>query len=82
MNKEIELEEEYAVILLPKNSVEIKMNVKVFENSELMTVSKLMSLDDIREAFKQADEGYIDPDATYTLTDKGKSLAGLIADSL
>lgn len=82
MNKEIELAEEYAVILLPKNSVEVYTEVKVFENGELMTVSKLMSLDDIREAFKQADEGYIDPDATYALTDKGKALAELIADGL
>ena len=76
--KIIELKEKYALVYLPENAVEIEINAKVYENSELITVGKTLSLSEIKEAFdeyKTAEEiGYIPPDATFILTDTGKEL--------
>ena len=73
-NNEIELCEDYAVIMLPENSVEVRLEVKVFENGELMTVQKTMDFGDIRQAFKMGEEDLFPSDAVYQLTDRGREL--------
>lgn len=67
----IELQEHRAMMYLPENAVEVTMAAKVFENGELQTVSKTYNMSQIREMFRKADDGYVDDDDMFTLTDKG-----------
>ena len=72
--KTVELDEHRAMIYLPENAVEVKVSAKVYHEGELIDASKKMTLEDIREAFRKADDGYIDDDDVFYLTDKGKAL--------
>lgn len=69
----IELQEHRAMMYLPENAVEVTMAAKVFENGELQTVSKTYDMQEIREMFRKADDGYIDDDDTFVITDKGRA---------
>ena len=69
--EEVELMNHRAMIEIPENAVELDLRIKVFENGELIKVGAKYSLNDIREMFRKADEGYIDDDDTFTITDKG-----------
>lgn len=71
--KTIELMEHRAMIYLPENSVEVTVIAKVFENGELQTVSMTYDMQKIREMFRKADDGYIDDDDVFVLTEKGKA---------
>lgn len=73
MNETIELEEKWAVISIPKDTVEIELNIKVFYNGELVKVGTVMGLDDVRTALRKAEEGYIDEDDRFVSTDNGKA---------
>ena len=78
MNKEILLNEKYAIISIPETAVEVELNIKVFADGEVKKVGKTLSIEEIRETFKEYEEaedcGYIPPDATFRLTDKGKKM--------
>lgn len=75
----VELDNQYAIVELPENCVELTLQCKVYLNGELQTVMRTMSMKDIREAFdeyKDAEEmGYIPPNAIFTLTEEGKRYA-------
>ena len=79
MSKEILLSEKYAIISIPETAVEVELNVKVFTGGGVEKVSRTLSMEEIREAFNEYEEaedcGYIPPDATFRLTEKGKELA-------
>ena len=82
-DKTIELDEEFAVITLPPNAVEAEINVKVFQDGEIIKVYKMMDMQDLKTAFRKAEEGYIDEDARFVLTDKGREwLDSLMEDDL
>ena len=68
----IELEEVRSIIGIPENSVEIEMNIKVFEDSELIEVTKTLNLQEIREAIKKAEDGYIGEDGKFVITEEGQ----------
>ena len=74
-NKEyMELSEHRAILFgLPEHAVEVEICANVFENGKLFNVSKTMNMDEIREAFRKADDGYIDDDDRFVLTDSGKA---------
>lgn len=78
MNKEIKLNEKYAIISIPETAVEVELNVKVFTGGGVEKVSRTLSMEEIREAFSEYEEaedcGYIPPDATFILTDKGRKM--------
>ncbi len=69
----VELMEHRAMVCLPEDSVEVQINCKVYKDGELIIVKKTMSMSDLRTAFKKADDGYIDDEDTFVLTDKGKA---------
>ena len=75
----VELDNQWAIIEIPENCVELTLQCKVVINGELQTVMRTMDMKDIREAFdeyKDAEEcGYIPPNAIFTLTEKGKDYA-------
>lgn len=67
----IELTEHRAMVTMPENSVEVDIVAKIFHEGKIMEVHKIMSMEDIRTAFRKADDGYIDDDDEFVLTDKG-----------
>lgn len=68
----IEVKTHRAMIDLPENAIEITVTAMVYEGKKLQEVSKTYDLNDIREMFRKADEGYIDEDDRFVLTDKGR----------
>ena len=74
VENEISLLEHRAILFgFPEHAVEVEIQAKVFENGELLNVTRKMNMDEIREAFRKADDGYIDDDDRFVLTDKGKA---------
>lgn len=69
--EEIKLKEHRAMVTLPENSVCVEMNCRVFHDGEIINVSKTLSMEDVRTAFQKADDGYMDDDDRFTLTEKG-----------
>ena len=65
------LTEHRAMVEMPEDSVEVTLSAKVYHDGELINVSKVLSMGDIREAFRKADVGYIDEDDRFVLTEKG-----------
>ena len=70
-SNEVELTEHRAIICLPEDSVAVTLHAKVFYEGELIEVSKDYNMREIREMFRKADEGYIDDEDTFVLTEKG-----------
>ncbi len=69
--KEIELSEKMAMIYLPENAVEVECNCTVYNNGELVKVTKTLKMSDIQAAFLDAEENYIDDNTRFVVTDKG-----------
>jgi len=72
-DKYVELMEHRAIIGLPENSVKVQVIATVFEDGDLQDVSMVYDLNDIREMFRKADEGYIDENDRFVLTDDGRA---------
>lgn len=71
----IELENEFIVLAVPKNTVEVTISAKIYHNGELQDVHRTMDFQEVREAFKEAEQGYIPSDSVFTLTPLGKKYA-------
>lgn len=69
----VELMEKYMVLAAPENSLEVTISAKVWHNGQVIEVHKTMDLEEIRAAFKDADNNYIPEDAVFTLTPLGKA---------
>ena len=69
----IDLTEHRAMIYLPESAVEVTVNAKVFAKGHLYEASKTYDMQEIREMFRKADDGYIDDDDTFVITDKGRA---------
>ena len=69
------LEEEYAVVSIPTNTVELTIGAKIYIDGELKEAHKIMNMQDIRKAVSEAEEFYIPEDAVFTLTDEGRKYA-------
>ena len=72
---ELELEQEFIVLAVPRDSVEIEISAKVYKDGELLDVARTMPLNEVREAIQEAKDCYIPSDAIFTLTDLGKEYA-------
>ena len=70
--KELELENDFIVLAIPVNTVDLEIRAKVMIDGELVPVMRTMRLDEIREAFKEAEHGYIPSDAVFSLTPLGE----------
>lgn len=80
---EIALNEQFMVLAVPERALEVVITAKVWNNGEVIEVSKTMSYEEVRAAFADADRNYIPEDAIFTLTDIGKEeLARLKAEQL
>lgn len=70
----VELEQDYAIVALPKNTLTVEITAKVFDEakSEILTVSRKMTVEEVKRAKELADECYIPDDAVFTLTESGR----------
>ena len=68
----IELENEFIVLAVPKNTVEVTISAKIYHNGELQDVHRTTDFQEVREAFKEAEQGYIPSDAVFSLTPLGE----------
>lgn len=74
MNTEngLTLEQEFIVLGIPASTVEITINAKIWRDGEVIEASHKMPFEEVRDAIKEAQEGYIPSDAIFTLTDLGR----------
>lgn len=70
--EEIELENEFIVLAIPRDTIEVTISAKVYHDGTIQNVSRTMGLSEIREAFKEAEQGYVPSDAVFTLTPLGE----------
>ena len=68
----MELDEEFIVLAVPADSVELEITAKVYVNGEFSTVSRKMDFPEIRAAMREARSGYIPSDALFTLRRTGE----------
>ena len=69
----VELMNHRAMIELPENAVEVTVNAKVYHDGKLISVGRTMDMEEIRTAFRKADDGYIDDNDRFEITEKGKA---------
>ena len=83
MNNEdgIRLDEDFIVLTIPKNTVELRMLLQVYIDHTLVPVTKDMDMFEIREAFKKAEDGYIDEDDEFVLSDEAKAYLNSLGDN-
>lgn len=68
----VNLSEEFIVLAIPSSTIEVEIKAKVWHEGKVLDVSKTMSVEEVREAIKEAQNGYIPSDAVFTLTDLGR----------
>ena len=77
-NHEIELEQQYAVISIPVNTVELTVTAKIYDHRELKTVNTTYDMAGVKNAVDEAEQGYIPSDAKFVLAPKGQKIAELM----
>lgn len=70
----VEIQENRAMIYLPKEAIEININAVLYKNGELLKVQKILNNDDIHKAFDDADKNYIEDTDMFELTELGKRM--------
>ena len=65
--KTIELNESYAVLSLPTETVEIELTAHVYHDGKIITVEREYLMEEVREAFKSAEEDYFAPVDIWSL---------------
>lgn len=70
--EELTIEQEFIVLGVPASTVELTINAKIWRDGEVAEVSRKMPFEEVRDAIKEAQEGYIPSDAIFTLTDLGR----------
>ena len=75
----INLEDVFIVLAIPADTVEVEICATVYLDGELKKVSRKMPFNEVREAIKEADDGYIPSDAVFSLVPMGEDkIAALI----
>lgn len=70
--QEIEIDQDRAMLYIPHNALEGTLEFKIYLNGEIRTVRTTLNQDELNEAVRKADEGYIDEDDRFVLTDTGR----------
>lgn len=63
----LELDEDFIVIGIPANTVEIELSAKVWHDGKIITVKRTLPFNEVKEAFNEANKGYIPSDAVFVL---------------
>ena len=64
---DVELSEEFIVLAIPTSTVEVTISAKVWHDGAVVEVKRTMPFDEVRDAIKEAKEGYIPSDALFVL---------------
>lgn len=70
--QEIEINEDRAILWVPHNALEGRMEFKLYMDGKIVTVAKTLTQDDLLTAVRKAEAGYIDEDDRFELTEAGK----------
>ena len=70
--EEVELTNDYIVLEIPENSVEVAVIAKVWMGDKIQTVTRTLGMKEIKAAVKEAEAIYIPQDAMFVLTDVGR----------
>lgn len=68
----VELMGRRAIVELPEDAVQVEINCVVYHDDQLIKVSRKLDMSALREVFRKAEDGYIDEDDTFVLTEKGE----------
>ena len=71
-NKAVCFEEKDIVLRIPPETVEIVLQIKMFINGKVTEAYKKLDLQDVRAAFRDAEENYWPETTPYALTEKGR----------
>lgn len=73
--QEIDISQDRAMLYIPHNALEGTPTFKIYLDGEIKTVRTTLTQDELMEAVQKAEEGYIDPDDRFVLTEYGRELA-------
>lgn len=65
---EVDLPQEFVVIAIPDDTLELEIAAKIYIDGELHEVTRHMDFPEVRSAIREARDGYIPSDALFTLT--------------
>jgi len=80
MNEQIELGEVNAIIQIPVNTIEFRVICRIYQDGQIVEVTKSLNMSETREALSNAEQYYCDPDDRYALTDKGRAMLEELQD--
>ena len=65
----VQLTEQRAMVMLPKDAVEIELIANIYENGSISRVSKVITNEEIQKAFRDADRNYVDDEDVFVFAD-------------
>lgn len=68
----VELEEDFIVLAVPSDSVEIEIKSKFYEDGEIHEAKRTIGFSEVRRMFQEARDGYIPSNAVFSLRPVGK----------
>lgn len=68
MGKEIIVDEARAMIYIPVNAVEAELNFQIYDNGQLLNITKKMNMQEIIEAISDAKNNYIGDEDYFIIT--------------
>lgn len=66
------LEEDFIVLAVPTDTVSVDIIATIYIDGGLQTVTKTMGFAEVRDAFKEANDGYMPSDALFSLRPMGE----------
>lgn len=70
--KFMDLEQEFIVLAVPRETVNLEIRARIYRHGELLDVRKQLDLIEIQDAIKEAQEGYTPSDAVFAITPVGR----------
>ena len=71
-NTYMQLSEEFIVLAIPDDTVEVDITAKIYVDHELHEVTKHMDFPEVRAAIREARQGYMPSDALFCLRKTGQ----------
>lgn len=68
----VELEEDFIVLAVPSDSVEIEIKSRFYEGGEIHEAKRTIGFPEVRSMFQEARDGYIPSNAVFSLMPVGK----------
>ena len=64
--------EKRVMLYLPKDAIELKMEVKIYKDGAIKTATAIVSNSEIQKAFRLAEKNYIEDDDVFSITEEDK----------